>query len=225
LTNPLKNLYSFWKIGKLMVTVSKYRVTAKELIQTIDNWERLINFRVNLIGCGGTALTLLGIKDSTKDIDFIVPLVKEHERLMKFLRSLGYEEKGNGLAHPDDPYFLYQFWVGNRVFTTDLLDSPMDPGRNIFVKKWKRIYLGALNLQDLIITKVFRGMQVDVDDCVAAFVKFEIDPQSLLKRYAEAAKYDLNPEKMMQNFIVFSEALLEKGVITRDFLEKVAEYK
>lgn len=118
-----------------MITASKYRITGRELIQTIDNWEHLINFKVNLIGCGGTALTLLEIKDSTKDIDFIVPVGKEYERLMKFLRSLGYKEKGGGLAHPDDPYFLYQFWVGNRVFTTDLLDSPLDSGKNIPIKK------------------------------------------------------------------------------------------
>lgn len=208
-----------------MVTDSKYRITGRELIQTIDNWEHLINFKVNLIGCGGTALTLLEIKDSTKDIDIIVPVGKEYERLMKFLRSLGYEEKGGGLAHPDDPYFLYQFWVGNRVFTTDLLDSPLDPGKNIPIKKWRHIYLGALNLQDLIITKMFRGMQVDVDDCVAAFATSEIDSEELLKRYAEAAKYELNPEKMIQNFIVFVGALLEKGLVTHSFLEKVAAYK
>jgi uncharacterized protein (DUF433 family) len=85
--------------------------------------------------------------------------------------------------------------------------------------------LGALNLQDLIITKMFRGMQVDVDDCVAVFATSEIDPEELLKRYAEAAKYDLNPEKMIQNFIVFAEALSEKGVVTLGFLEKVAAYK
>ena len=208
-----------------MVTASKYRITASELLQTIENWEHLIDFKVNLIGCGGTALTLLEIKDSTKDIDFIVPIGKEHERLMKFLRSLGYEEKGGGLAHPDDPYFLYQFWVGNRVFTTDLLDPPLDPGRNIPIKKWRHIYLGALNLQDLIITKMFRGMRVDVEDCVAAFIKFEIDPEKLLQRYTEAAKYDINPEKMIQNFIVFAEGLLEKGVVDHHFIEKVAAYK
>jgi len=208
-----------------MVTASKYRITGRDLIQTIDNWAHLINFKVNLIGCGGTALTLLEIKDSTKDIDFIVPVGKEYERLMKFLRSLGYEEKGGGLAHPNDPYFLYQFWVGNRVFTTDLLDSPLDPGKNIPIKKWRHIYLGALNLQDLIITKMFRGTQVDIDDCVDAFTTSEIDPEELLKRYAEAAKYDLNPEKMIQNFIVFSEALLEKGMVTHSFLEKAAAHK
>ena len=144
---------------------------------------------------------------------------------MKFLRSLGYEEKGGGLAHSDDPYFLYQFWVGSRVFTTDLLDSPLDPGKNIPIKEWRHIYLGALNLQDLIITKMFRGMQVDIDDCVAAFTTSKIDPEELLKRYAEAAKYDFNPEKMIQNFIVFAEALLDKGVVAHSFLEKVATYK
>jgi hypothetical protein len=208
-----------------MVTASKYRITGRELIQTIENWEHLINFKVNLIGCGGTALTLLEIKDSTKDIDFIVPIGKEYVRLMKFLRSLGYKEKGGGLAHPDDPYFLYQFCVGNRVFTTDLLDSPLDPGRNIAIKKWRHIYLGALNLQDLIITKMFRGVQVDVEDCVAAFAKSEIDPEELLKRYTEAAKYDLNPEKMIQNFSVFAQALLEKGLVNHHFIEKVAAYK
>jgi uncharacterized protein (DUF433 family) len=212
-------------MGEGVVTASKYRITGKELIQTIDNWEHLINFKVNLIGCGGTALTLLEIKDSTKDIDFIVPVNKEYERLMKFLRSLGYKEKGGGLAHSDDPYFLYQFWAGKRVHTTELLDSPLDPEKNIPIKKWRHIYLGALNLQDLIITKIFRGTRVDVVDCVAAFAAYDINPEELLKRYAEAAKYDLNPEKMIQNFIIFTEALLEKGKVPDDFLNKVAAHK
>lgn len=111
------------------------------------------------------------------------------------------------------------------MFTTDLLDSPLGPGKNIPIKKWRHIYLGALNLQDLIITKMFRGTQIDVDDCVAVVTTSKIDPEELLKRYAEAAKYDLNPKKMIQNFIVFAEALLEKGVVTHNFLEKAAAYK
>jgi len=208
-----------------MVKSSKYRISGSALIETIDNWERLINFKVNLIGCGGTALTLLEIKDSTKDVDFIVPVAKEYERLMKFLRALGYKEKGGGFAHPDDPFFLYQFWCGNRVFTTDLLDSPLDPGKNIPIKRWRHIYLGALNLQDLIITKLFRGTQVDLDDCMAAFEKSGMDPEELLKRYSEAAKYDLNPEKMMQNFISFADILLERGLVVQGFFDKAVACK
>jgi hypothetical protein len=208
-----------------MVTPSKYRITGRQLIDTIDNWEGLINFKVKLIGSGGTALTLLGIKESTKDIDMIVPVQKEYERLLTFLRSIGYQDRGNGLIHPDAPLFLFQFWTGNRVFTTALLDSPLDPGRNIVIKEWRHIYLGALNLQDLIITKMFRGTQVDIEDCVSAFAAFEMDPEALLERYAEAAKYDLNPEKMIANFTIFAEALLEKGIINQGFLEKVKAYK
>jgi hypothetical protein len=208
-----------------MVRASKYRITGRELIETIDNWEHLISFKVNLIGCGGTALTLLEIKESTKDIDMIVPVQKEYERLMKFLRSIGYQEKGNGLAHPDDPDFLYQFWTGNRVFTTELLDSPLEPGKNIPIKKWRHIYLGALNLQDLIITKMFRGTQVDLGDCLAAFAASNMDSEALLERYTEAAKYDLNPEKMIANFIIFAEALVENSMVNQSFLEKAASYK
>ena len=121
----------------------KYRLSANDLLDTLDNWNSLMNFRVSLIACGGTALTLLKIKDSTKDIDFTVPMQKEYDRLMKFLRDLGYEEKGSGLAHDDDPNFIYQFWYGNKVFTTDLLDSPLDPDKHILIKQWSHIYLGA----------------------------------------------------------------------------------
>jgi len=208
-----------------MVRTSTYRLTGKELLDTIENWEHLISFKVNLIGCGGTALTLLELKESTKDIDMIVPVQNEYERLMTFLRSIGYEEKGNGLVHPDDPNFLYQFWFGNRVFTTELLNSPLEPGKNIPIKKWRHINLGALNLQDLIITKMFRGTQVDIDDCVAAFAASNMDPDALLERYAETASYDLNPEKMIANFITFAEALAEKSMANQSFLEKVVSYK
>jgi predicted nucleotidyltransferase component of viral defense system len=83
-----------------------YRLRDEDLLATLDNWDSLMNFRVRLIACGGTALTLLKMKDSTRDIDFTVPMQKEYDRLMKFLGDLGYEEKGGGLAHDDDPNFI-----------------------------------------------------------------------------------------------------------------------
>jgi len=54
----------------------KYRLSANDLLDTLDNWNSLMNFRVRLIACGGTALTLLKIKDSTRDVDFTVPSKK-----------------------------------------------------------------------------------------------------------------------------------------------------
>ena len=200
---------------------NKYRLSANDLLDTLDNWNSLMNFRVHLIACGGTALTLLKIKDSTRDIDFTVPMHKEYDRLIKFLGDLGYEEKGGGLAHDDDPNFIYQFWCGNKVFTTDLLDSPLDPGNHILIKRWSHIYLAALNLTDLIITKMFRGTSVDRDDCIAAFATGKVNAEKLLERYSKTARYDLNPEKMMKNFVYLAEGLRELKLISDEFFEKV----
>jgi len=204
-----------------MKSANRYRLTSSYLLQTIENWDSLMNFRVHLIACGGTALTLLNIKESTKDIDFVVPVHTEYKRLLGFLEAIGYREKGGGLAHPDDPYFLYQFWPGNRVFTTNLLDSPLEEGKHIMVRKYRRIYLGALNLVDLIITKMFRGTSTDLDDCTAIFSTGQVDAEELVERYSEAALYDINPEKMMQNFIIFVEELASRGLANDDFLGKV----
>jgi hypothetical protein len=200
---------------------NKYRLSASNLLDTLDNWNSLMHFRVHLIACGGTALTLLKIKESTRDIDFTVPIHKEYDRLMKFLGDLGYEEKGGGLAHDDDPNFIYQFWCGNKVFTTDLLDSPLEPGNHIPIKRWSHIYLGALNLKDLIITKMFRGTSVDRDDCIAAFATGQVKAEKLLERYSETARYDLNPKKMMKNFVYLVEGLHELKLVSDEFFEKV----
>jgi len=200
---------------------NRYRLTGIDLMDTLDNWDSLMNFRVHLIACGGTALTLLKIKESTKDIDFIVPEENEYQRLMKFLKHLNYGDKGGGLAHEDDPNFIYQFWCGNSVFTTDLLDSPLEEGKHIPINKWTHIYLGVLNLNDLIITKMFRGYQVDRDDCIAAFATGQVNAEELLDRYLETARYDLNPEKVMQNFVSLADGLSEKQLISDEFYKKV----
>ena len=52
-----------------------------------------MNFPAQLIACGGTALTLLELKESTKDVDFVVPVVTEYEKLVKFLNTIGYQSK------------------------------------------------------------------------------------------------------------------------------------
>lgn len=208
-----------------LVSPGPYRLTSTELLETLENWENLMNFRVKLIACGGTALTLLNIKESTKDIDFLVPDVPEYERVMRFLKRIGYVEKGGGLGHPDDPNFLYQFWSGSRVFTTELLDSPLMEGKHIFIKKWRHIYLGALNLIDLIITKIFRGTSVDIDDCTAVFATEQVEPPGLLHRYVEAASYDVNPGRMIDNFLAFATHLASKGLVDAQFVEQAKSHR
>ncbi|MEK6681720.1 MAG: hypothetical protein AABY79_07115 [Nitrospirota bacterium] len=46
----------------------EYRIDKERLLDIISAWDSFLKRRVHLIACGGTALTLLGIKASTKDI-------------------------------------------------------------------------------------------------------------------------------------------------------------
>jgi hypothetical protein len=204
-----------------MVRSNRYRISGIDLLDTLENWDSLMNFRVRLIACGGTALTLLNIKESTKDIDLIVPEKNEFDKLIKFLMALNYRFKGNGLAHEDDPNFIYQLWCGNRVFTTDLLESPLKGNNHILINRWSHIYLGVLNLTDLIITKMFRGTPADREDCIAAFATGQVKADKLFERYSEAARYDLNPEKVLQNFGYLAEGLHEEQLINDKFYQKV----
>ncbi len=52
--------------------------------------------KYHLIACGGTAMTLQDIKESTKDVDFIVPVEKEYKYLVRMLKDLGYQQNHRG---------------------------------------------------------------------------------------------------------------------------------
>ena len=69
-----------------------YRLDKKELIDNLREWNRYLKRKVHLIACGGTAMTLLGVKASTKDVDFMVPDIREYNYLTKQLPALGYKQ-------------------------------------------------------------------------------------------------------------------------------------
>jgi len=143
----------------------EYRIDKQGLIDRISAWDSFLKRKVHLIACGGTALTLLDVKPSTKDIDLIVPNVDEYEYLVGVLKQLGYKSRsGWGWERGDG--FIFDLFKSKAVHTTELLESPLEKGNHILVKEFERIYLGVLNYYDIIISKLFRATAVDIDDCV-----------------------------------------------------------
>jgi hypothetical protein len=72
-------------------------VDSATLLNILAVWDRFIKHKVRIIACGGTALTLLNVKASTKDIDLLIPDPNEYKYLIKSLIGLGYErETGAG---------------------------------------------------------------------------------------------------------------------------------
>jgi len=68
---------------------------------------------------------------------------------------------------------------------------------------------------------MFRGTPADRQDCIAAFATGKVNAEKLFKRYTEAARYDLNPGKVLQNFGYLVEGLHEKLLISDTFYQKV----
>jgi hypothetical protein len=67
----------------------EYRLNKKRLLDILAGWNRHLKRRVHLVACGGTAMTLLGVKPSTKDVDFMVPRTQERNYLTKTTLSVG----------------------------------------------------------------------------------------------------------------------------------------
>ena len=193
----------------------KYRIDKNTLLNTLSIWNNHLHKKVHLIACGGTALTLLNIKESTKDVDFLIPKEEEYRYLIKILKDLGYNNK-TGAGWATEKGFIFDLYPGKKIFMTELLESPLNKGNNEVFKELEYVYLGILNFYDLLISKLFRYTSVDREDCLALYKakRKEIDIKNLEKRFFETSSYDISDEKNKSNFSYFMGVLRKEGLIT-----------
>ncbi len=191
----------------------EYRLNKESLLTIISGWNAFLKKEIHLIACGGTALTLLGVKPSTKDVDFIVPVEKEHDYLIEVLQKVGYGLK-TGSGWSKDNIYIFDLYKGNKVHTTELLKSPLEEGNNILLKEFSHIYVGILNYYDIITSKLFRGTGADFDDCLLLVKakKEEINIERLKKHFLETASYDTSEEKVRKNLDSLLRIIKKKGI-------------
>jgi len=191
----------------------QYRFGKEDLLDTLGRWNRFLRKKIHLIACGGTALTLLGIKDTTKDMDFIIPIESEYDYLIKVLQDLGYKPvTGAGWSRGDNR--IFDLFRGKQIHTTELLETPLKEGNHILLKEFSYIYLGILNYYDIIISKLFRATGVDMDDCLALVKarKDQIDIDLLKKRFLETSSYDVSQEKVNKELEYFLRIIKEEKI-------------
>lgn len=88
-----------------------YRIDRNRLFDRFSAWSSYLKRKVRLIACGGTAMTLLGIRDSTKDIDLIVPDTKEYKYLIGMLGILDMLKQERTGGNPK----IYLFLISLKV--------------------------------------------------------------------------------------------------------------
>lgn len=179
----------------------EYKLNKQTLLDVMGHWNGFLKRKVHLIACGGTALTLLDIKPSTKDIDFMVPVEQEYNYLIKILKDLGYEQTTASGWQKTGDMFIFDMFHGKRIHTTELLESPLKEGNHVLLKEFSHLYIGILNEYDLIVSKLFRGTEVDFEDCMMLIKAREdiIDINRIEQHFKELAKYDISEKRIAGN--------------------------
>jgi hypothetical protein len=104
-------------------------VSTRRFLDVLAQLNRFLKRKVRLIACDETAMTLLAVKPSTKDVDFMVPNMAEYNYLIRMLKELGYEPgTASGWQRRRD-IFRFDLFPGKRIHTTELLTSPLEPGQ------------------------------------------------------------------------------------------------
>jgi hypothetical protein len=116
------------------------------------------------------------------------------------------------VGYAKDGGFVFDLFKGNKVHTTELLESPLEESNHILIEELSHIYLGVLNYYDLITAKLFRSTTVDIEDCLALVrnKRKEIDIDKLIKRYRETSSFDISQEKVDQHLESFLRLLKKK---------------
>ncbi|MCD6187249.1 MAG: hypothetical protein J7K09_03700 [Desulfuromusa sp.] len=188
----------------------EYRLDKKQLLAILEGWNHILKRKIHLIACGGTAMTLLGVKPSTKDVDFMVPQINEYEYLIKQLRALGYKQvTGCGWERSGES-FRFDIFRGNWIHTTELLESPLVGGRNTILMEYSHLYIGILNEYDLISSKLMRGTRVDFEDCLMLVTaRREMNINQLVEHFHEMVTYDVSVDRLRPNIERFLTLLRE----------------
>jgi len=179
----------------------EYRLNKQTLTDLLGQWNAFLRRKVHLVACGGTALTLMDIKSSTKDVDFLVPVEPEYRYLIKTLKDLGYQQQTGSGWHKSGNLFVFDLFVGKRIHTTDLMASPLEKGNHTLFKEFSHLYIGILNPYDLIASKLFRGTAVDFEDCLMLMKsrKESIDLTRVEQHVKELASYDISEKRIIEN--------------------------
>ena len=137
-------------------------IDKKDLFNWLQKIDQKLQKPLTLVAVGGTAMTLLGLKNSTIDIDFCV---KEKDQ-KRFVATL-------------DKKYKVDIFVDGYIFSEQLPIDYSQKSKNI--KKFDHITLKALHPIDIIITKSARLNARDEED-IEALISY-VDKKELLQRF------------------------------------------
>lgn len=131
-------------------------IDISRLLEFLELLDEEMPRKITLVAVGGTAMTLLKVKRSTRDINFTGP-GKDIDLFKRVLKTVPHGMK-------------VDTWADGRIFSQFLPSDYMM--KSVKVKQFKNIDLRALHPLDIVVTKVGRldeRDERDIRDCIRAF--------------------------------------------------------
>jgi hypothetical protein len=154
-------------------------INAEGLFELIESISKFIEKEIKIYALGGTALTILHIKKSTRDVDINIETNSEYQYICKIFDDLGFER--NGIRWITQEGLAFDMFHGSYILGTDLLPDCIKKSK--FIKSFGNIKLYILPLEDIIISKLARGDSRDFDDIWEILNFKKIDIRKLVQRY------------------------------------------
>lgn len=157
-------------------------LTVSDLYALLESISTYMEKEVEVYALGGTALTILGLKSSTKDVDFNVDSTEQYTYLIKLFKDLGFEEIGS-IRWQTQEGFALDIFYGSNILGTALLPDCLKKSR--FIRGFGKLKLYTFSLDDIIISKLARGSDRDFMDIKQILLKEKIVMEELVNRYKE----------------------------------------
>jgi len=145
----------------------KNNVLKEKLLSLIHELDSKLSKKINIYAVGGTGMTLLNLKASTKDIDFNL----ESNDLKEFKKAL------SKVIHGYD----IDIYSNGQIFTQQL---PQDyKTKAILIKeKFSNIKLYSIHPVDIVVTKIGRLNERDFEDITDCIKKYKLTKKQIEKR-------------------------------------------
>ncbi|MFH1750767.1 MAG: DUF6036 family nucleotidyltransferase [Candidatus Micrarchaeota archaeon] len=154
-----------------------------ELLDLLNAIDGALDRKIRINAVGGTALTLLGVKSSTLDVDFDANS-KDSETLKKAIKLL-------------NPGYKIDLFSNGMIFSQQL-PSDYDKQCVPIPSKFRQIELFAISPLDIICSKIGRLNERDIQDIRMTIEKFKVTKDQVRKR-AKLVGYAANDAIFAQN--------------------------
>ncbi|HLC90515.1 MAG TPA: DUF6036 family nucleotidyltransferase [Candidatus Nanoarchaeia archaeon] len=143
-------------------------ITRHDLLDWLKSVDSKLSQKMMIVAVGGTALTLLGLKESTRDVDFCI----SKEYFAEFKKAAVSER------------FVVDLFQEGYIFAVQLPKDYTEKAETVHFSG-KRLLLKTLSVEDIILTKTARFNNRDIEDIKAVVASRKVELKDLRKRFLQ----------------------------------------